>query len=233
MNHGSGRVRLTVGQLRSIYGQLHGLLEDRMAQMLGGHGRSHSRSRNHRATQGSVGLQSALEEEEEGEDKVRREVQLRLQEYLLRVMDMASDSIEVVDAEEGKSVRELIMESREKFLEPFDIDLNERVREQYHHWEDANVKISQLRRRGPEAVRSLYAAEQETYLAEVDKRIEQLEIAKLEEEEEEEDEKGITVEQQQVFLDALKSLMSTQSRIPEIRSDLDTTTNMVSYLDNA
>lgn len=217
--YGSGRVTLSVGQLRSIYGQLHGILEQRMAQMLG---------------QGQ--MRAGEDDDQVQEDKVRREVQLRLQEYLLRVMDMASDSIEVIDAEEGKSIRELIMESREKFLEPFDVDLNERVREQYHQWEDANVKIAQLRRRGPEAVRSLYAAEQDKYLEELDSRIEKLQEENntaLNGEEGEVSEEEVTPEQQEVFLTALTSLMATQSRIPEIRAELDTTTNIVSYLDNA
>lgn len=181
-------------------------------------------------------MRAGEDDDQVQEDKVRREVQLRLQEYLLRVMDMASDSIEVIDAEEGKSIRELIMESREKFLEPFDVDLNERVREQYHQWEDANVKIAQLRRRGPEAVRSLYAAEQDKYLEELDSRIEKLQEENntaLNGEEGEVSEEEVTPEQQEVFLTALTSLMATQSRIPEIRAELDTTTNIVSYLDNA
>lgn len=216
--YGSGKVALTVGQLRSIYGQLHGILEQRMAQLLGG---------------GQMYNENEYEEEQ-----VRREVQLRLQEYLFRVMDMASDSIEVVDAEEGKSIRRLIMESREKFLEPFDVDLNERVREEYHQWEDANVKISQLRRRGPEAVRSLYAAEQDKYLGEIDDKIERLQLdneklTERKEDKEEQENEAATPEQQEVFLTALKSLMDTQARIPDIRSELDTTTNLVAYLDNA
>lgn len=168
------------------------------------------------------------------EDMVRREVQLRLQEYLLRVMEMAGDSIEVTDADPEKSIRELIMESRQKYMEPFDLDLNERVREQYHKWEDANVKIAQLRRRGPETVRSMYLEEQEKYLNEVDKRIDALEDTDQETSEDTTQEyvpEVMSEEDRQLFQEALKSVLDTQARIPEIRGELASNNNLLNYLD--
>ncbi|XDT19352.1 Kinetochore protein Mis14 like [Nakaseomyces glabratus] len=211
MNYGTGKVALSVGQLRSVYGQLHSILEERMSLVMPGDG-----------------------DAEGDEDMVRREVQLRLQEYLLRVMEMAGDSIEVTDADPEKSIRELIMESRQKYMEPFDLDLNERVREQYHKWEDANVKIAQLRRRGPETVRSMYLEEQEKYLNEVDKRIDALEDTDQEPSEDTTQEyvpEVMSEEDRQLFQEALKSVLDTQARIPEIRGELASNNNLLNYLD--
>lgn len=53
MNYGTGKVALSVGQLRSVYGQLHSILEERMSLVMPGDG-----------------------DAEGDEDMVRREVQL-------------------------------------------------------------------------------------------------------------------------------------------------------------
>lgn len=91
-----------------------------------------------------------LPKKEYDDDAVRREVQIQLQEFLLSAMTMASKSLEVVNADTvGKTVKQLIMESQEKYMEPFDLDLNEQVRKMYQEWEDETVKVAQLRQTGP------------------------------------------------------------------------------------
>lgn len=212
---------VTVEQLRSIYGQLYDALDEKMGLHLPA-------------------------EAAEGKDHVRREVGLQLQDFLSQVMEMASSSVRVVNSDDssGKmSVSELISKSQEKYVEPFDLELNEKVRQAYQEWEDQTVQVALLRRNAPQQVNQAYAAARDTFLSRLDARIEQLQA---------EDHAGVDPEQELDATDSVdagiddgyweeaakeyeKSLLTlrdAQARIPQTRSDITKMKNLVAYLDD-
>ncbi|QLQ81383.1 hypothetical protein HG537_0F01440 [Torulaspora globosa] len=207
------KVDVTVEQLRSIYGQLYDALDEKMSL--------------HLPTEAT-----------EGKDHVRREVGLQLQEFLSEVMEMASSSVRVVNSDDssGKvSMSELISKSQEKYVEPFDLELNEKVRQAYQEWEDQTVQVALLRRNAPQQVNEAYAGARDVFLSRLDAKIEQLQT---------EDHAGVVPDQEQQFdplywekttkqyEQSLLTLRDAQARIPQTRSDMTKMKNLVSYLED-
>lgn len=210
------KLDVTVEQLRSIYGQLHEALEERAALHLPG----------------------------EAEDSVGRDVRVQLQGFLAQVLEMASSSLRVVNAEDvgrSVSVAELVSRSQERYVEPFDLELNERVRQAYQEWEDCTVQVAQLRRDGPQRVDESYADARDRFLARLD-----AEIAGLQAETGPsgvDDGAGAAVDPQgalQKHLGArvdqyeasLTELHEAQARIPHTRADLNKIKSLVAYLED-
>lgn len=225
------KLDVTVEQLRSIYGQLFDLLEEKAA----------------------LHLPNDNEAEGKGEptdDNVRREVQIQLQDFLTQVMDMASSSLRVVNIDDedmkasGKpnkiSIKDLIMKSQEKFVEPFDLELNEKVRKSYQEWEDQTVKVSQLRQNGPNHVNELYVKARDQFLSGLDSRIESLQESTTEPPEEEEEQMEQDVSGDEQYWQGIKAqyeqsliyLNNAQTQIPQARSDINKIKNLIAYLEN-
>lgn len=210
------KLDVTVEQLRSIYGQLYDALEEKAELHL-------------------------PKENEDGSDHVRREVQLQLQEFLSQVMEMASSSLRVVNVDEGDSkdklsVKDLIMKSQEKYVEPFDLELNERVRQTYQEWEDQTVKVAQLRKNGPQQVNDAYRSAKDQFLLQLDAKIDQLQSSETEASEV--DRPHSDPEHDKFWEDiaaqyeqSLSDLNEAQTRIPQTRSDLNKVKNLVAYLE--
>ncbi|QLL31013.1 hypothetical protein HG536_0A08280 [Torulaspora globosa] len=211
------KVDVTVEQLRSIYGQLYDALDEKMRLHLPA-------------------------EAAEGKDHVRREVGLQLQDFLSQVMEMASSSVRVVNSDDpsGKmSVSELISKSQEKYVEPFDLELNEKVRQAYQEWEDQTVQVAVLRRNAPQQVNQAYVTARDAFLSRLDARIEQLQA---------EDHAGVDSEQEldaagsfgdsywqeaaEQYERSLLTLRDAQARIPQTRSDITKMKSLVAYLED-
>lgn len=202
------KVDVTVEQLRSVYGQLHEALEERAALHLPG----------------------------EGEDAMGREVRLQLQEFLAQVLEMASSSMRVVNAEDNGravSVQELISKSQERYVEPFDLELNEKVRQTYQEWEDCTVQVAQLRRDGPRRVDEAYASARDQFLARLDAQ-----IAGLQEEgagapaESQDQTERLLDEYVEQYGTSLKELHEAQEDVPQLRANLDKIKSLISYLED-
>ncbi|CCK69838.1 MIND complex subunit NSL1 KNAG_0D00860 [Huiozyma naganishii CBS 8797] len=111
-------------------------------------------------------------------DTVRREVQLGIQAYLDDMLNGVSSSVVIDNVDmDGRELRDIIAESQSRYLEPFDIALNERLREKYKQWEDHSIAVSRLRRDAPAHINGIYSAGMGAYLADVDRRLEELETA--------------------------------------------------------
>lgn len=200
---------MSVEQLRSVYGQLHEALDERAALHLPG----------------------------EADDTVGRDVRLQLQEFLAQVLEMASSSMRVVNAEDNDGsvgVKDLISKSQERYVEPFDLELNERVRQAYREWEDCTVQVAQLRRDGPKTVDEAYAGAKDKFLAKLDAQIAELEKhegAGVPMESQDSVDK-ILNERVDQYESSLTSLHEAQSNIPQIRTNLGKIKSLVAYLED-
>lgn len=106
------------------------------------------------------------------DDEVSQEIQLQLDQFLMDAIEMAGESMNVVDAGRGTTVKSIIQEVQKEYMEPFDVDLNERVRKLYQEWEDRTVEVSQLRREAPQVVISEYTNLEKQLLDDIDAKIE-------------------------------------------------------------
>ncbi|CAI4038989.1 hypothetical protein SMKI_06G3410 [Saccharomyces mikatae IFO 1815] len=211
----SKKLDVTVEQLRSIYHQFHDILEEK--------------------------TDLHLPKKDHDDDAVRREVQIQLQEFLLSAMTMASKSLEVVNADTvGKTVKQLIMESQEKYMEPFDLDLNEQVRKMYQEWEDETVKVAQLRQTGPAKINELYNNSRDDYLTHLDGRIGVLQ-ARMKEHQyknyDNADESNHQAAQtnwgniKHDYVTSLSELYETQQELPQVRYNVEKVKRLMDYLE--
>ncbi|GMM55901.1 MIND complex subunit [Maudiozyma humilis] len=110
---------------------------------------------------------------------IPRDLQVYLQDYLLRVMDASAPSLDVLNLEEGpngptastSTTQQLLSNTQQRYVEPLDTALNERVRQTYQEWEDLTVKVAQLRREGPQRVAALYRDDAAALLQQIDREI--------------------------------------------------------------
>ena len=210
----SKKLDVTVEQLRSIYHQFHDILEEK--------------------------TDLHLPKKDHDDDAVRREVQIQLQEFLLSAMTMASKSLEVVNADtQGKTVKQLIMESQEKYMEPFDLELNEQVRKMYQEWEDETVKVAQLRQTGPAKINEVYNNAKDEYLMHLDGRIGVLEARMTDQQAAEQDEGGEGDDQaaetnwngiKHDYEVSLNELSQTQQNLPQVRYNVEKVKHLIDYL---
>ncbi|QHS76508.1 MIND complex subunit NSL1 [Saccharomyces paradoxus] len=209
----SKKLDVTVEQLRSIYHQFHDILEEK--------------------------TDLHLPKKDHDDDAVRREVQIQLQEFLLSAMTMASKSLEVVNADiVGKTVKQLIMESQEKYMEPFDLDLNEQVRKMYQEWEDETVKVAQLRQTGPAKINEVYNNSKDEYLTQLDGRIGVLQARMAEQQSVDHnnnaDEADDQIKWEHIKDDygaSLNELYETQQDLPQVRYNVEKVRRLMDYLE--
>ncbi|QEU59726.1 Nsl1 [Kluyveromyces lactis] len=115
-------------------------------------------------------VRTALPESSE-DDQISQEIQLQLDQFLMDVLEMAGESMNVVDAGKGTTVKSVIQEVQKEYTEPFDVELNEKVRKLYQEWEDETVKVSKLRREAPQVAVSEYTKQENQLLEEIDSLI--------------------------------------------------------------
>ncbi|CAR31009.1 hypothetical protein ZYGR_0P03150 [Zygosaccharomyces rouxii] len=175
------KIQVSSDQLRSIYGQLYDVLQEKASLHL-----------------------------PELDDPVSREVNLQLQLFLTNVMEMAFNSLKI----DGPPAND-ILNSR---CEPFDLELNERVRKSYETWEEETVKVANLKRAAQETINNVWMENQMDYLRELDSKID------AEPATDTSDNASYALEQYpidtQLYTDSLESLSKTQSKLPHMRNQL-------------
>lgn len=175
------KIQVTSDQLRSIYGQLYDILQEKASLHL-----------------------------PESDDPVSREVNLQLQLFLANVMEMAFNSLKI----DGPPAND-ILNSR---CEPFDLELNERVRKSYETWEEETVKVANLRRAAQETINNVWTENQEQYLRELDLKIDTELVTDIP------DEDSCRPEHYpidtQSYANSLESISKTQLRLPHMRNQL-------------
>ncbi|KAG0669281.1 hypothetical protein C6P45_003932 [Maudiozyma exigua] len=150
MSNYNRKIDVSVEQIRAIYGQLLESLQEHANESL---------------------------PELSNNDQQKKELQIYIQEYLLNVMEMSSGSLNVVNLNENENnynnneMTNIINDQQQKYVEKFDIELNEKVRQRYQEWEDLTVKVSQLRRDGPEKINEMYQLESKDMIKDIDERI--------------------------------------------------------------
>ncbi|SCU80975.1 LAME_0B05204g1_1 [Lachancea meyersii CBS 8951] len=148
-------------------------------------------------------------------DSVKGEVLLELQKFLFEGMDAASSSLSIINANESASISDVLAQSREQFVESFDLGLNERVRKKYQEWEDQTVKVAQLRREAPRKLSEVYESEANEVLREVDTLIEEFSHEKSSS-----DSAADAVDPEVDWSDLQNDYMEVLSRLAQVRDDL-------------
>lgn len=169
-----------------------------------------------------------------GDDPMRREISLNLQKYLRSVVDQVSYSIIINNLDTtGRPLGTIIGESQTKYLEPFNIELNEEVRKKYQEWEDHSMQVSQIRQHAPTVMNAIYDKGEDQYFKQLDERIATLERDAADEEEEAiEDKETDPIEQQESsaelltepLTESIEQLHESINQLPQLR-ELITTLN--------
>ena len=212
MSNYSRKIDVSVEQIRAIYGQLLESLDEHTKESLP------SGSNN---------------------EQQMKELQIYLQEYLLNVMEMSSGSLNIVnlsDDTNDKGMTEIINDQQQKYVEKFDIELNEQVRQRYQEWEDLTVKVSQLRRDGTERINEMYQIESNDMLKGIDERInKQLNQTDSISDETITTESGITEtklkETISEYQNVLNDLYTTKEQIPDTRATITKLKTLLTFLE--
>lgn len=177
------KIDATIEQVRSIYSQLLEAIEAKVSREPTASGE---------AAINNVGDNGNGDGERTAStNSMERVIQTVLQEYINEVVEMASNSLNVVNAATGADgtgtsaansnnsgnvgiLRQLLQQTQVEYVEPFDLELNERVRQKYQEWEELTVKVVQLRRNGPREVNEQYSQRQREFFDALDKRLEKL-----------------------------------------------------------
>lgn len=157
----------------------------------------------------------------EGQDPVSKEVRIQLQLYLAGVMEMGANSLRV-DGGDAKDV----LSTR---CEPFDLELNERVRGAYEEWEDETVRVANLRRAAQDQISKLYTEARNAYLEHLDNVIEgqDQQLAPSKEALPDLDESG------RDYRSSLDSLADAQLRLPRLRNQLEKLSQLLHHMQDA
>ncbi|CAL9728617.1 kinetochore-associated protein Nsl1p [Monosporozyma unispora] len=165
-------------------------------------------------------------------DTIRREISLNLQKYLRSLVDEVAYSMVISNMDTtGRKLGDIIDESQSKYLEPFDKDLNEIVREKYVEWEDCSVQVSQLRKRAPEIMNEIYHKSQEEYLTQLDERIATQLGENIEDESDVIDEYILPKETQihESISESVQQLHDSIEQLPHLRQDITTLNQWAQY----
>ena len=217
------KLNVTIEQLRSIYSQIHNVLDDKV----------------------SLHLPSA-----DDAGSMRKEVQVELQKYLNSMMDMSGNSLRLINVNDDRvpdgkkrvvrqSIKDLIIDAEQKYVEPFNLELNEKVRADYQEWEDETVRVSQLRENGPRSVNEIYVANKNKFLEMIDGKIEILkrdpvdgESVNADEEVVEDADDAYWQEVKNQYFQSLRNLSHTHIEIDTTRSRLQKLKSLLSYFEN-
>ncbi|KAM3159573.1 Nsl1p [Lachancea thermotolerans] len=203
------KLDVRVEQVRSIYGQFQSILDEKVALHL-----------------------------PQEQDSIKGEVLLQLQKFLAEAMDMASDSLNVVNANERASLTELLAQSRQQFVDPFDLDLNEQVRKKYQEWEDQTVKVAQLRREAPRKLHESYENEAQLALQEADTLINSFSQETPAEQNGAGQAKEEPIELPNLprlgedYQEALKNLSAAKTQTPQNRAQIQKLEQLVAFLES-
>ncbi|KAK5778285.1 MIND complex subunit NSL1 PWA37_000469 [Arxiozyma heterogenica] len=162
-SHRADKVYVPIEQVRYISDQLLEQLEFKIQTILPANKNKNKNKNKGSDNDNEISLQ---------DDPIRREISLNLQEYLKLVVDQAAYSLVISNMDiSGRKLGDVIGESQAKYLEPFDVKLNEEVRQKYQEWEDYSVQVSQIRQRAPDLMNEIYRKGETEYLNQLDKRI--------------------------------------------------------------
>ncbi|SMN21544.1 similar to Saccharomyces cerevisiae YPL233W NSL1 Essential component of the MIND kinetochore complex (Mtw1p Including Nnf1p-Nsl1p-Dsn1p) [Maudiozyma saulgeensis] len=219
MSNYSKKVDVSVEQIRAIYGQLLESLQEQVLESLP----------NNNSINDNISSNKSL-----------KEIQIYIQEYLLRVMEMSSGSLNIVNLDDNSNndndMSGMLTDTQQKYVEPFDIELNEQVRQKYQEWEDLTVKVAHLRRDGPETINKVYQTGATSMLDSLDARIHET----LNNSNNEDNKKNIDAPSQNDLNRAIKplndygeiltDLHSTKEQIPNTRADLAKIKTLLAFL---
>ncbi|AQZ09435.1 NSL1 (YPL233W) [Zygosaccharomyces parabailii] len=162
----------------------------------------------------------------EGQDPVSKEVRMQLQLYLAGVMEMGVNSLRV-DGGDAKDV----LATR---CEPFDLELNERVRGAYEEWEDETVRVANLRRAAQEQIVKLYNESKNSYLDSLDEIIDgQGQQQTAGEENQPSPDRTELTSPTQDYHSSLNSLAEAQAHLPRLRSQLEKLSQLLHHIQDA
>lgn len=222
-SHRTDKVYVPIEQVRYISDQLLEQLEFKIQTILPANKSKNKESDN----DNEVSLQ---------DDPIRREISLNLQEYLKLVVDQAAYSLVINNMDiSGRKLGDVIGESQAKYLEPFDVKLNEEVRQKYQEWEDYSVQVSQIRQRAPDLMNEIYRKGETEYLNQLDERINKItnsdtSVRAIDENIVDADFEALgETELRESLEESIKQLHESIDKLPQLREDVTTLNKWAKY----
>ncbi|AMD21409.1 HER130Cp [Eremothecium sinecaudum] len=170
------------------------------------------------------------QKEEERSDAIEKQVSLEVEKFLTAAMEAASDSINVTDAASGTTLSDVINDAQKEYTEPFDVELNEKVRKLYQEWETETLNVIHLRRTAPKAVVDLYTKEESKVLQDINDRIKAL-AAQENTAPPEDLPQQLLAEESVQYKEALSMLKAAQDFVPRDRKQLEKLKRLMIYLE--
>lgn len=175
-------------------------------------------------------------------DDLKNNVEIALEEFLIDVLEMAKPALMVdgIDvAQEGLKILSILSLKPKEVVEPFDIELNNQLREILLQVEQETVELTRLRRELPLSARKAYNdlvsktdIEVSEGLADLE-REEALEKDKKVHEETEEDVVGDTKKIASEYEQYILTLDGLKGSLPELQGELVRYEKMVKFLEGA
>lgn len=222
-SHRTDKVYVPIEQVRYISDQLLEQLEFKIQTILPANKSKNKESDN----DNEISLQ---------DDPIRREISLNLQEYLKLVVDQAAYSLVINNMDiSGRKLGDVIGESQAKYLEPFDVKLNEEVRQKYQEWEDYSVQVSQIRQRAPDLMNEIYRKGETEYLNQLDERINKItnsdtSVRAIDENIVDADFEALgETELRESLEESIKQLHESIDKLPQLREDVITLNKWAKY----
>lgn len=158
------------------------------------------------------------------EDPVRREVSLNIQKYLRSIVDQVAHSLIISNMDTtGRRLGDVIGESQTRYLEPFDLDLNEQVRQTYQEWEECSLQAAKVRQEAPQTMCQMYQSGANDFLEKLDARIDTLEEQNKQENSIQQEEEEYTLPDadklRESLDESLRDLGASLEQLPQLRAD--------------
>ncbi|EGW29934.1 uncharacterized protein SPAPADRAFT_63557 [Spathaspora passalidarum NRRL Y-27907] len=176
----------------------------------------------------------------EENDPMKNQVATILNEFLLNVFDDARHSLIVDGVADDKPISEVLaLPERQEVVEPFDVELNQQLKDTLLEFENEIVKSTTQKRELPKQA----AAEYEKFVDRVDQGVSEY-LAKIDEEVEvinnqesfdfEIEDKDIPYEELRAkYLDTLEKLDELKQIVPETESRLERDLQTMAFLEQA
>lgn len=167
-------------------------------------------------------------------DPLKNQVATVLDDFLKEVFEMAKSAM-VVDGEDmeelGRAILELVSLKPKEIVEPFDVEVNNRLRDVLLQVEQETVLLTTMRRVLPEKARELYGRLVSDTDEDVSRVLEQLDKEEVEQGEEDKNEIDVDHEAIESYEKYVLLLDGLKNSVPETKMRLDRYDQALEFLE--
>lgn len=167
-------------------------------------------------------------------DPLKNQVATVLDDFLKEVFEMAKSAM-VVDGEDmeelGRAILELVSLKPKEIVEPFDVEVNNRLRDVLLQVEQETVLLTTMRRVLPEKARELYGRLVSDTDEDVSRVLEQLDKEEVEQGEEDQNEIDVDHEAIESYEKYVLLLDGLKNSVPETKMRLDRYDQALEFLE--